>query len=34
MEEKKHKRNKKTRTPKMKIDENMQQEVSKNDEKI
>ena len=34
MEEKKHERNKKTRTPKMKIDEKMQQEVSKNDEKI
>ena len=34
MEEKRNERNKKTRTPKMQIDEKMQQEGSKNDEKI
>ena len=34
MEEKRNERNNKSRTPKMKIDEKMQQEGSKNDEKI
>ena len=34
MEEKRNERNKKSRTPKMKIDEKMQQEGSKNDEQI
>ena len=34
MEEKRNERNKKTRTPKMQIDEKMVQEWSKNNEKI
>ena len=33
MEEKRHERNKKSRTPKMKIDEKMQQEAPKKDNK-